>query len=66
MTVQAMGYFWGRTFRLDDGNSLATGQLGLRAVDRGGALRAYRMDDRKQRLIRRQFLGAPGPLRGAG
>src|SRR5262249_8951431 len=27
------------------------GQLGLQAVDRGGAMRAFRMDDRKQRLI---------------
>lgn len=51
MTVQAMGYFWVGTSRLDDWSSLAVGQLGLQAVDRGGAIRAYRMDDRKQRLI---------------
>jgi 2,3-dihydroxybiphenyl 1,2-dioxygenase len=51
VTVQAMGYFWVGTSKLDDWSSFATGQLGLQAVDRGGAMRAFRMDDRKQRLI---------------
>ena len=51
MTVQAMGYFWIGTSKLDDWTSLADGQLGLQRVDRGGAIRAFRMDDRKQRLI---------------
>jgi 2,3-dihydroxybiphenyl 1,2-dioxygenase len=51
MTVQAMGYFWVGTSKLDDWTSLAGNQLGLQAVDRGGAIRAFRMDDRKQRLI---------------
>src|ERR1700746_2441912 len=51
MTVQAMGYFWVGTSKLDDWSSLAIGQLGLQAVDRGGNMRAFRMDDRKQRLI---------------
>ena len=51
MTVQAMGYFWVGTSKLDDWTSLATGQLGLQATDRGGATRAFRMDDRKQRVI---------------
>ena len=51
MTVQAMGYFWVGTSKLDDWTSFAIGQLGLQAVDRGGAMRAFRMDDRKQRLI---------------
>jgi 2,3-dihydroxybiphenyl 1,2-dioxygenase len=51
MTVQAMGYFWVGTDKLDDWTSLATGQLGLQQVDRGGAMRAFRMDDRKQRVI---------------
>ena len=46
-----MGYFWVGTSKLDDWTSLATGQLGLQQVDRGGAMRAFRMDDRKQRLI---------------
>ena len=51
MTVQAMGYFWVGTSKLDDWTSFATCQLGLQPVDRGGAMRAFRMDDRKQRLI---------------
>src|SRR5262249_7718985 len=51
MTVQAMGYFWVGTSKLDDWTSFAIGQLGLQAVDRGGAMRAFRMDDRKQRRI---------------
>jgi catechol 2,3-dioxygenase-like lactoylglutathione lyase family enzyme len=51
VTIQAMGYFWVGTSKLDDWTSLATGQLGLQQVDRGGAMRAFRMDDRKQRLI---------------
>ena len=51
MTVQAMGYFWVGTSKLDDWTSFAIGQLGLQAVDRGGNMRAFRMDDRKQRLI---------------
>jgi len=46
-----MGYFWVGTSKLDDWTSFATGQLGLQQVDRGGAIRAFRMDDRKQRLI---------------
>jgi catechol 2,3-dioxygenase-like lactoylglutathione lyase family enzyme len=46
-----MGYFWVGTSKVDDSTSFAIGQLGLQAVDRGGAMRAFRMDDRKQRLI---------------
>ena len=38
MTVQAMGYFWVGTSKLDDWTSLATGQLGLQATDRGPEL----------------------------
>ena len=30
---------------------MATGLLGMQQVDRGGKMRAFRMDDRKQRLI---------------
>src|SRR3974390_450233 len=51
VTVQAMGYFWVGSSKLDDWTGFATGQLGLQAVDRGGALRAFRMGDRKPRLI---------------
>src|SRR6516225_542368 len=51
VTVQAMGYFWVGTSKLDDWTSFATGQLGLQRVDRGGAVHAFRIDDRKQRMI---------------
>lgn len=51
MSVQAMGYFWVGTSKVDDWTSFASGQLGLQKVDRGGAMHAFRMDDRKQRLI---------------
>jgi 2,3-dihydroxybiphenyl 1,2-dioxygenase len=51
VTVEAMGYFWVGTSKLDDWSALATSQLGLQAVDRGGGMRAFLMDDRKQRLI---------------
>lgn len=51
MTVQAMGYIWIGTDKLDDWTGLAVSQLGLQPVDRGGAMRAFRMDDRKQRVI---------------
>ena len=47
----ALGYIGVRSTRLDDWSSYATSLLGMQQVDRGGAVRAYRMDDRKQRLI---------------
>jgi hypothetical protein len=38
VTVQAMGYFWVGTSKLDDWTSLATGQLGLQQVGRSRTL----------------------------
>ena len=51
MSIQALGYLGLGASRLDDWSGFATGQLGMQAVDRGGSMRAFRMDDRKQRLI---------------
>jgi 2,3-dihydroxybiphenyl 1,2-dioxygenase len=51
MTIQALGYLGLGTPKFDDWTAFATTQLGMQAVDRGGAMRAFRMDDRKQRLI---------------
>ncbi|MBS0641748.1 MAG: VOC family protein [Proteobacteria bacterium] len=51
MTVQALGYLGLGASQVDDWMGFATRQLGMQAVDRGGATRAFRMDDRKQRLI---------------
>lgn len=49
--ITGLGYIGVRSARLDDWNSFATRLLGMQAVDRAGAVRAYRMDDYKQRLI---------------
>ena len=47
----ALGYIGIRSARLEDWNTYATRLLGMQRVDRAGAVRAFRMDDRKQRLI---------------
>ena len=51
MTIQALGYLGIGTDKLDDWASYATNWLGMQAVDRGAGVRAFRMDDRKQRLV---------------
>jgi 2,3-dihydroxybiphenyl 1,2-dioxygenase len=47
----ALGYIGVRSARLDDWGSYATSLLGMQQVDRAGAVQAFRMDDRKQRLV---------------
>ena len=49
--LTALGYVGVRSARLDDWGSYATRLLGMQQVDRAGAVRAFRMDDRKQRLV---------------
>lgn len=49
--LTALGYIGVRSAQLDDWGRYATNLLGMQQVDRGGAVRAFRMDDRKQRLI---------------
>jgi 2,3-dihydroxybiphenyl 1,2-dioxygenase len=51
MTIQALGYLGIGTDRLDDWTDYATNWLGMQAVNRGAGVRAFRMDDRKQRLV---------------
>ncbi|HET7879935.1 MAG TPA: VOC family protein [Acetobacteraceae bacterium] len=51
MTIQALGYLGIGSDRLDDWTDYATNWLGMQAVDRGGGVRAFRMDDRSQRLV---------------
>jgi hypothetical protein len=51
MEIRAFGYLGVGTAKLDDWTALATKGLGMEAVDRGGRTRAFRMDDRKQRLV---------------
>lgn len=49
--LMGLGYIGVRSARLEDWGTYATRLLGMQAVDRAGAVRAFRMDDRKQRLI---------------
>ncbi|MGV7216933.1 VOC family protein [Bradyrhizobium sp. UFLA05-112] len=51
MEICALGYIGIKSQQLDDWSQMATRLLGMQQVDRGGAIRAFRMDDRKQRLI---------------
>ena len=51
MAVQALGYLGISTQNIDDWSDFATRQLGLQLVDRTVSSRAFRMDDRRQRII---------------
>jgi hypothetical protein len=48
--LTALGYIGVRSARLEDWSTYATRLLGMQRVDRAGAVRAFRMDDRKQTL----------------
>ena len=51
MGIRSLGYMVIGSDRLADWDAFATGLLGMQAVDRGGGMRAFRMDDRSQRLL---------------
>ena len=51
MSIKALGYVGIQSTKLDDWSGFATSLLGMQPVDRGGAVRTFRMDDRKQRLV---------------
>jgi 2,3-dihydroxybiphenyl 1,2-dioxygenase len=51
MTIQALGYLGVGSDKLEDWTQFATNWLGMQAVDRAGGVAAFRMDDRKQRLV---------------
>src|ERR1700692_4211969 len=51
MSTQALGYIGVRAKDLGDWASYGTGLLGLQRVDRSRSTPAFRMDDRKQRLV---------------
>ncbi|MBO0718996.1 MAG: biphenyl 2,3-dioxygenase, partial [Rhizobiales bacterium] len=51
VTAQALGYIGIRAKALDDWASYGTGLLGLQRVDQSRSTLAFRMDDRKQRLV---------------
>ena len=51
MSIQSLGYMVIGSDLLDPWDDFATRLLGMQRVDRGGSMRAYRMDDRTQRLL---------------
>jgi 2,3-dihydroxybiphenyl 1,2-dioxygenase len=51
MPLQALGYVGFGSAALDDWRQFGTGLVGLQAVERSPSLLAFRMDDRKQRII---------------
>lgn len=51
MRPQALGYLVVSTKSLADWSAYGTGQIGLQRVDRSAKTLAFRMDDRKQRLL---------------
>src|SRR6202166_1184897 len=51
MEIQAFGYLGIGSSNLDDWATFATSNIGMQSVDRAGSMRAFRMDDRKQRLF---------------
>ena len=51
MEIQALGYMGVGASNLSDWSDFATNWLGMQMVERGNAVRAFRMDDRKQRLV---------------
>lgn len=51
MAISALGYLGVRSDRLDDWAAYAGGLLGMQGLDRAGRQLAFRMDDRRQRLV---------------
>jgi 2,3-dihydroxybiphenyl 1,2-dioxygenase len=51
MPLQGLGYVGFGSADLDDWRQFGTGLVGLQAVERGNSLLAFRMDDRKQRIV---------------
>jgi 2,3-dihydroxybiphenyl 1,2-dioxygenase len=51
MPLQALGYAGFGSAALDDWRQFGTGLVGLQAVERSSSLLAFRMDDRKQRIV---------------
>jgi 2,3-dihydroxybiphenyl 1,2-dioxygenase len=51
MALQALGYAGFGSSALEDWRQFGTGLVGLQAVERSASLLAFRMDDRKQRIV---------------
>ena len=57
MEIEAFGYLGIGSNKLEDWSSFAPAWLGVQEVDRGSGMRAFRMDDRKQRLFVERVIG---------
>jgi 2,3-dihydroxybiphenyl 1,2-dioxygenase len=57
MPLQALGYVGFGSAALEDWRQFGTRLVGLQAVERGPSLLAFRMDDRKQRIIVDRSMG---------
>jgi 2,3-dihydroxybiphenyl 1,2-dioxygenase len=57
MPLQALGYVGFGSAALDDWRQFGTKMVGLQAVERSPSLLAFRMDDRKQRIVIDRAMG---------
>src|SRR6187397_1116003 len=57
MALLGLGYAGFGADNLEDWRQFGTGLVGLQAVERGNSLLAFRMDDRKQRIVIDRALG---------
>jgi 2,3-dihydroxybiphenyl 1,2-dioxygenase len=55
--LRALGYAGFGSDNLEDWRQFGTGLVGLQAVERGNSLLAFRMDDRKQRIVIDRAMG---------
>jgi 2,3-dihydroxybiphenyl 1,2-dioxygenase len=55
--IRGLGYAGFGSDRLDDWRQFGTNLLGFQAVERGNSLLAFRMDDRKQRVVIDRAIG---------
>src|SRR5206468_7451146 len=55
--LRALGYAGFGSDKLDDWRQFGTSLVGLQAVERGNSLLAFRMDDRKQRIVVDRAMG---------
>src|ERR1700750_794335 len=58
MALLGLGYAGFGSDALDDWRQFGTGMVGFQAVERGNSLLAFRMDDRKQRIVIDRAMGA--------
>jgi dihydroxybiphenyl dioxygenase BphC-like protein len=55
--ITGLGYAGFGSDKLEDWRQFGTGLLGFQAIERGNSLLAFRMDDRKQRVVIDRGLG---------